>query len=181
MSLRSVVSLLVLGGIHLFFLVGLMLDESLSFELNLVRLSCLIFVVLGYARFSNPVGTYTKIETLLTPFVITVAGICTYSISIDLALGPVIAAAGIAFIGSYIPNLFKSPTAAALPAPIYCGSFVGMCGTYLTEDYFFIAHAGLSAGIVYLLTRDAFNGMGGKLGTIAFGGISVVAFIYEAL
>lgn len=181
MNAHSVLSMLVLGAIHLVFLTCLFIDEGTSFRIKLVVLSSLIFLVLGYARFSNAAGSYSKIETLLVPFVIASVGVCTYYLSIDLALGPVIAAAGIAFVGSYLPVLFKSPYASTLPAPIYCGTFVGMCGTYLTEDYFFIAYAGLSAGILFLLTRDAFNGMGGKMGTIAFGGVWIVSFIYSAL
>lgn len=115
---------------------------------------------------------------MLTPFVISAAGLLTYFLSIDLTIGPVIAAAGIGFLASYLPTFFKSPIVATLPAPIYCGTFVGMCGTYLTEDYFFISYAGLSAGLLYLMSRNGFNGIGGKLGSIAFGGIVLVVLIF---
>ena len=87
----------------------------------------------------------------------------------------------IGFIASYLPTLSKSPFLSSLPVPIYCGTFVGMCSSLLAKDYFFVAYAGIVAGLIYVSTRNVLNGIGGKLGTIAFGGVVVVAFIFEQL
>ena len=58
---------------------------------------------------------------------------------------------------------------------------MGMCSSLLAKDYFFVAYAGIVAGLIYVSTRNVLNGIGGKLGTIAFGGVVVVAFIFEQL
>ena len=137
-------------------------------------------LIVGYFLAPRTQAIHPKIETLLYPFIVALAGILTYYVSVDLHFGPVIASAGIGFIASYF-TIFKSSFLKTLPAPLYCGTFVGMCGSFHAEDYFFVAYAGLIAGIIYILTRDALNGIGGKLGSIAFGGVVIVSFIFSQL
>jgi hypothetical protein len=179
-STRQGISLFVLGAIHLVFLLTLILEPSINVGVKAVVFASLALLIIGYARAPRTEAIHPKIETLLYPFIIALAGVLTYSVSIDLHFGPVIASAGIGFIASYL-TLFKSSFLKTLPVPIYCGTFVGMCSSFHAEDYFFVAYAGLVAGVIYILTRDALNGIGGKLGTIAFGGVVVVSFIFSQL
>lgn len=184
MRTRQGISLLVLSAIHLVFLSAFLLDASnevtpLQIGTKLTLLFSLVFIVVAYVRSPRSTAIHSKIETLLFPFVIGLSGVLSFYLSTNLEVGPVIASAGIGFLASFFPQLFKSEFLKSLPAPIYCGTFVGMCGSFLTEDYFFIAYAGLVTGVIYLLTRDALNGIGGKLGTIAFGGVVVVSFIFS--
>ncbi|MDG1334291.1 MAG: hypothetical protein P8P74_18300 [Crocinitomicaceae bacterium] len=143
-------------------------------------LGSIVLMLLAYVQVPRPDVSKTKFELLVYPLAIVLAGILTFYISTDLAFGPVIASAGFGFVASHL-NFFKSPLLKSLPVPIYCGTFVGMCSSLIAEDYFFVTYAGLVAGIIYLITRDALNGIGGKLGSIAFGGVVVVLFIYELL
>lgn len=181
MSARQGISFLFLAAIHLVFIAVFFLDDSTSFGVKSVILSSAILLIFGYFRAPKSEARHSKIETLAFPFVIAAAGVLTYYFITDLAVGPVVASAGIGSIASYFPNIFKSDFLKSLPDPIYCGTFVGMCGSFLTEDYFFISYAGLAAGVIYILTRDALNGVGGKLGTIAFGGVVIVSFIFGLL
>ena len=186
MSTRQGISLLVLGAIHLVFLLTFILEPRTDFGVKAIILSSLVLLIVAYARVPRSVAVYSKAETLLYPFVIALAGVLTYYVSVDLQSdgyrnGPVIASAGIGFIASYIPTFSKTGFLKSLPVPIYCGTFVGMCSSFHAENYFFLAYAGLVAGVIYLLTRDALKGIGGKLGTIAFGGVVVVSFIFSQL
>lgn len=180
MSARQGISLLVLGAIHLIFLIGLFGTNSNNVGLQSVIISSLVLLVFGYARSLGDQVQQAKTEVFIYPFAIALAGILTYFVSVGLHFGPVIASAGVGFIASYL-TVFKSPLLKSLPVPIYCGTFVGMCSGFLAEDYFFVAYAGLVAGLIYIFTRDALNGVGGKLGTIAFGGVVVVSFIFSML
>ena len=92
-------------------------------------------------------------------FSVITAGIVTYGISNDLGLGPVISASVIALLAHMIAPKYSVSS--------YCGSFVGMTSNLLLYNYQEVALASFIAGIVFFLTSDAFNGFGGKLGTIA--------------
>ncbi|MFK7785689.1 MAG: hypothetical protein AB8B56_11265 [Crocinitomicaceae bacterium] len=180
MSIRQRISLLALSVIHFIFLVVLVEGNASNIGVQLVIISSLVFLIVGYVRAPKSESTHSKIGTLIHPFAIAFAGVLTFYLSTDLKLGPVIASAGVGFIASYL-SLFNSSFLKSLPVPIYCGTFVGMCSSFLSEDYFFVGYAGLVAGIIYLITRDALNGVGGKLGTIAFGGVVIVSCIFSLL
>lgn len=181
MRLLQQIPWLVLAGIHVFFLLNLMENDATPIWIKWLIMPTIALLIIGYLSLRSTKEAHSKLETLLTPLVMCATGLLTYYLSIELSLGPVIAAGTIGFLASYLPVFFKSRTAAAMPAPIYCATFVGMCGTYLTESYLFIAFAGLSASVLYLMSRDGFNGIGGKYGSLAFGGIALVALIFGEL
>ena len=83
----------------------------------------------------------------------------------ELGLGPVVSASLVGLIACLI-----SPSTSVAA---YCGAFVGMTSDILLFNYYEVALAGLIAGVVFLLTRDTFNGVGGKLGTIALVGTAL--------
>lgn len=181
MNIRQGFSLLLFSAIHFVLIIPIILNSTTNLGVRLGLIAILPLLILGYIIAPKSHGAHAKIETLLYPFIIALAAVLTFYLSIDLSLGPVIASAGLGFVASYFPSIFKSSFLKSLPTPIYCGSFVGMCGTFLTEDYLFISYAGLVSGILFILTRDTLNGVGGKLGTIAFGGVVVVSFIFGLL
>jgi len=92
-------------------------------------------------------------------------GLAAYALAHELGLGPVIAASLIGLLASLI---WPETSVAA-----YCGAFVGMTSDILFFNYWEVTLAGLIAGGVYLLTKDIFNGFGGKLGTIALVGTAL--------
>jgi hypothetical protein len=183
-NLRQGISLAVLGAIHLVFILWLIFDLKAvildSIWIQIIILSSLVLLIDAYVRAPRTEITHSNIDSIIHPFAVAIAGLLTYYLSVDLKLGPVIASAGVGFVASYL-SVSKSSLVKSLPVPIYCGTFVGMCSSFLAGDYFFVTYAGLVAGLIYLLTRDALNGVGGKLGTIAFGGVVVVSFILSVL
>ena len=186
MRFHQGVSLLVLGLIHLVFLVTLGIDSSVNDGVRALLLSSLVLLVFAYVRIPRSNQQHSKGELFFTPFLVAAATVFTYLLSVDLKLGPVIASAAIGFSASYLPNIVdlfqkRSNIVRTLPAAIYCGTFAGMSSSFIAPDYLFVSYIGLATGILYLLTRQALNGVGGKLGTIAFGGVYIVSLIYSAL
>ncbi|MFB0556873.1 MAG: hypothetical protein ACETVW_03355 [Dehalococcoidia bacterium] len=85
----------------------------------------------------------------------------SYTLSVNIGLGAVVAAGLVGVIAAIVLPDYG--------VPIYCGAFVGMVSPVLL-NHGQTAIAAAVAGIVYVLTLSAFNGFGGKLGTIAFTG-----------
>lgn len=82
-------------------------------------------------------------------------------------------------MASFIPEINKdSSYLAKLPVAIYCGVFVGMSSSEIVPSIGFVTAAGLVAGVFLLLSKNLFLGVGGKLGTVAFGGVIIVSLIY---
>lgn len=62
-------------------------------------------------------------------------------------------------------------------APIYVGAFVGITSPLVLRDDRWVLAAGLLAGVVWSLSRDAWVGVGGKMGTMALLATSGVALV----
>lgn len=64
---------------------------------------------------------------------------------------------------------------------MYCGAFAGMTAPFVADGYAFIILAGIFTGTILVLSKETLHGFGGKLGSIAFGGVSIVALIFLLL
>ncbi len=107
-------------------------------------------------------GSYNY-EDFWNGFSVFAGTLVTFLLSVDFGLGAVVAA-GLVGVASTV--IFPK-----YDVPLYCGSFVGMaCGQHVYVTYFHIVVAGLLAALVFVASRDSFDGFGGKLGTIAFAG-----------
>ena len=93
-----------------------------------------------------------------------------------LNLNSVLSAGIVGFLGSFFPKLNWKNTH-MWPAAIYCGAFVGMTHTDL--GYLHLILAGLFSSLFYVFTQNWFNGIGGKLGTVAFMGVLYSYIIYK--
>lgn len=100
--------------------------------------------------------TLENLKLFLAVFLGTVL---TYSLSVYLELGAVVASSVVGILAAW---LFPPLAAAA-----FCGSFAGMSSAMLLS-FWPMAGAGILAGVMYVASRDVLNGFGGKLGTIAF-------------
>lgn len=118
------------------------------------------------------------IEDIYLIFFVVLGAITSYLI--NLRMGPVIAAAATGTAASFIPSLFrknKPVIIKELPAAVYCGAFVGMTAPSVAGNLSFIIFSGFIAGSFLLIAKNIFNGFGGKLGTIAFGGVALSSAI----
>lgn len=91
-------------------------------------------------------------------------GVLTYVIAVYGGVNVVLASGLIGVLAA----LFLKPYAVA----VFCGSFIGMSSPDLLS-FPFILMAALAAGIIFVFAKDVYNGVGGKLGTIALSGVFV--------
>ena len=118
------------------------------------------------------------IKDLYLIFFVVLGAISSYLL--NLQLGPVIAAAATGTAASFVPGLFRKKRIgiwSEFPAAVYCGAFVGMTAPSVAGNLSFIVFSGFIAGGFLLIAKNIFNGFGGKLGTIAFGGVALSSVI----
>tara|TARA_R100001369_G_scaffold92896_1_gene141114 strand:- start:139902 stop:140459 length:558 start_codon:yes stop_codon:yes gene_type:complete len=170
-------SMVILVLLQLAFIIAIFYDVLNEF-------SVLVFIgAIGFlALFSLVKMTHDSHEKPAKNYIlillVTLGALFTYLINIKLNTGPVIAAALIGTLSSAIPYFLtdkKSILIKEIPPAVYCGTFVGMTSGNVGATYWFITLAGIISGLLYILATNTFVGVGGKLGTVAFGG---VAFIF---
>ncbi|GLB51796.1 hypothetical protein NBRC110019_08350 [Neptunitalea chrysea] len=140
-----------------------------------------IMVLIGYTKL--PLHHHDHLyEKFLVTLWVPVGALCTYFLNVDTGLGPVLAASGFGLAASFIPHLNKkSEYLKSLPPALYCGAFVGMSGTNVASSLAFIITASIITAIFLSLSKSLFTGVGGKLGTLAFGGVALTSFIFFLL
>lgn len=97
---------------------------------------------------------------------VSLGAIVTFIISVQ-GLGPVFAAAVIGLFYSTTADRMGENLKGLSPA-VYCGAFVGMSFVPAFTQLWTVALAGFMAGLVYFVSDCVFDGVGGKLGTMAF-------------
>jgi hypothetical protein len=137
------------------------------------------------------VATYLKIrlhhheylyEDVGVAIWVPVSAVGCYFLSTRMGLGPVIAAGITGTLGSYLPSLYSKPLyLKKVPFAVYCGAFIGMSSPEVAPTFGFIASAGILAGLLLVLSKSLFLGVGGKLGVLAFGGVVTTAVLFYVL
>ena len=97
------------------------------------------------------------------------AGMFTYFLNHDLALGAVLASSAVGIFGAFV---FKKYQIA-----IYCGSFAGMVASTVIDSYAGIIIVGIFTGLLFVVSKEVYKGFGGKLGATAFFGTTVSALV----
>jgi len=90
----------------------------------------------------------------------------TYALNRYFDIPIVLASAVVGLLGTFLPLDKK------MQSVIYCGSFAGMCSSGILNSTYQILLLSLTGAFVFIALGRYFNGLGGKLGTVAF--ISVV-------
>ena len=93
---------------------------------------------------------------------VVVGGVLAYLLSVHAGLGPV--------VGSAVVGLAAGLAPSDADVPAYCGSFVGMASPTVFPGLASLALAAGVSGLAFVAARDAFGGVGGKLGTLALFG-----------
>ncbi|MFI2741417.1 hypothetical protein ACG2LH_01645 [Zhouia sp. PK063] len=106
------------------------------------------------------------------------AALITYFLNVKLQLGAVLSAALVGTLASYVPNINKKSTLLSqLPTAIYCGAFVGMSSGNVAFSWLFVFAAGCFTGVFIIVSKSLFAGVGGKLGTLAFAGVTLTSLL----
>ena len=119
---------------------------------------------------------YEKISIVIW---VPIGAIVCYLLNVNGHLGIILAMGIVGTIASFLPSLNKkSNYLKEIPASIYCGAFVGMSSVETSPSIGFVISAGTLAGLFYMISKNLFLGVGGKLGTMAFAGVITATLIY---
>lgn len=162
---------IILLTLHIAFLLPVFWEDGIIGILATIA----VFIALIFGNFSSK--TVISNTNSFLPLLVVIGGTSTYFLSIQLGLGSVIAASIVGLIASFIPDITKKSWTNSIPAPVYTGAFVGMSAIYVAPNYLFILLASMMSGGIYMIVKNDLNGFGGKLGTIAFGGVSFLTLL----
>lgn len=161
----------------LFLIIAIFENQGNPYPLLLLSIIA-IFLGFFYSRkLKNDNSQLKKIDILLIVFCV-LGALSTYWLNVEHNLGAVLASGIVGLLSSFIPFMNRrSDLLRELPVPIYCGSFAGMTAPFIANGYSFIFFAGLFCGIILVISKNTLHGYGGKLGTVAFGGVSIMSLI----
>lgn len=150
--------------------------QSLAIAAAMLILCILVLITTVRGKIHHEDHAY---EHILVVLWIPIGAVTTFYLNHFFKLSPVISAAAVGSVGSFIPVLKKeSNYLRQLPAAIYCGAFIGMSSTGVAPNILFILTASMFTAILLLLSKNLFAGVGGKLGTLAFAGVVITSFLY---
>jgi hypothetical protein len=127
-----------------------------------------IFAEGRHLRLSDEKDDLFSVQSLKVFSAVFLGAVIAFLLKVDLGLGAV--------VGAGLTALMAALIVPGLAVPAYCGAFVGMTSARLFSAYGDLCLAAAIAGVIYLLTQRAFQGYGGKLGTIAFCGTFITGF-----
>lgn len=172
------VSFYLFALLHLLYL-GVAIYEN---ELDLIPLTLLIAVLIAllffYIKIETTSGNKIDKKDLLEVLFCSIGALATFFLQREYDISAVVAAAVIGLVASLLPYIKRdSNFLEKIPAAVYCGTFVGMTFPGIIGSYLSISLAAIIAGFILIYTRKNLIGYGGKLGTVAFGGVTFAAVI----
>lgn len=145
--------------------------------LSLFLITLTIYFGYRYLDLHHEEYSYEKVSVIIW---VPIGAVTCYLLNVFGGLGSVLSAAVTGTVASFLTSINKqSIYLKKLPAAIYCGAFVGMSSLEIIPSIGFVLAAGILAGIFLMLSKNLFLGIGGKLGTIAFGGVVIVSLLYS--
>lgn len=152
--------------------------ESGNFMALLSMLLLAMTLFLGY-RYIDLHHEKYEYENIWVIVWVPIGAVVCYLLNVMGGLGSVLSAGITGTVASFAPEINReSNYLKKLPAAIYCGVFVGMSSAEIVPSIGFVAAAGTLAGVFLMLSKNLFLGIGGKLGTVAFGGVIIVSLLY---
>jgi len=111
-------------------------------------------------------GTVAISEARWDLLAVVSGALLTFAGVAELGMSPVVAASLVGIIAAVVVR--------SVAVPGYCGAFVGMTSPALFGTYWYATLAAVVAGLLFIVAHPVFHGLGGKLGTTAFVGVSLV-------
>ena len=124
----------------------------------------------------------TDRESITAALAVPLGTMACFMLQTQFSCGPVLAASTVGLAGSFIPGLFPDRHLwKAIPSAVYCGAFVGMSSNNVLDSWSMFLAAGCLAGLAFWVSRNLFQGVGGKLGTLAFAAVVLVVYFQKEL
>lgn len=114
-------------------------------------------------------------ENMLILLVAIISGVATYAISNYLKKGAVFASATVTLISGIIFPYFFPETGSTLMVIAACCSYAGMVSVKNVSNIGEMIIVSVITGMLFVIFKSAYPGIGGRLGTIA--AISCIAWI----
>ncbi len=167
--------------VQLFFLAAIFFEKLQNSYTPIIIILLSVLILISY--FKAPIHHRTNLhEHILIVIWIPAGALICYYLNHYLSLGPVMAAGLVGTAASFIPSInTRSTYLKQLPATFYCGAFIGMTSLNIASSIYFVLAASFFAGVLLLVSKSLFNGLGGKLGTIAFTAVTITSFIFFLL
>jgi hypothetical protein len=109
------------------------------------------------------------------------AAYITWVLNNPLGWGLVVSSAVVGLVSTLIPVIFKGEFAQKLPVAIYCATFVGMTSALVFEIWLFALFGGLICGVILVVARRVYQGVGGKLGAMACLSVCITMIVINLL
>ncbi|MDO6472099.1 hypothetical protein [Maribacter sp. 1_MG-2023] len=172
----TLATVLIIQIVFLFLILKSNYDTSNYFAIiTILFISATVLFGHSYLDLHHSKYDYEKLSVVIW---VPVGAIACHLLNVNYELGSVLSAGIIGTLGSLVPIFNKqSSYLKKLPGAIYCGVFVGMSSNTITPTIGFVLSAGIIAGLFFLLSKNLFIGIGGKLGTMAFLGVFIVYLI----
>ncbi len=167
--------------IQLLFLSAIFIEKLQSNYTPFIIIVLSLLLLVSYVK--APIHHRTNLyEHVLIVLWIPIGALVCYFLNNIYHLGPVMAAGIVGTLASFIPLLNKKSTyLKQLPATFYCGAFIGMTNIAIASSVYFVLAASFFAAVLLLVSKSLFNGLGGKLGTVAFTAVTITSFIFFLL
>lgn len=177
-SLIKKLPVFIFFALHFSFLIVTIIENDHNLFAIMIMSGIAIFLGLFYLKkFNSEKSRLKRIDIFLVLFTLAGATL-TYWLNTEFGLGAILAAGITGLLSATIPFINrKSDLLRELPVAVYCGAFAGMTAPFIAHGYSFIIFAGLCSGIILVTSKGTLHGFGGKLGTIAFGGVSMASLI----
>ena len=182
-SIRDSLFFILIAFFLLIFLGGIFKENNSSTAIVAILVIAITLLLFGfYHKHKRIVKTPFNIlsDGLLVIGAI-LGAIVTSFLNITMHLGPVIAAAAVGVCAGFLTPLISQKKYKSLAPAIYCGAFVGMTAATRVSNPMLIGIAGAIAGVIFVASQNIFVGSGGKLGTIAFIGTTIVMLLTGVL
>lgn len=184
MYIPSLISFLIFVAISVFLVISSLVNALAtgSFLFSALLLLVLIGLISGHHREYQLVLVEDRArlnKLKLTAFdlavvLATLAGtVLTFYLNNNLDLGGVVASALVGLTG---PLFFPKHQRA-----IFCGSFAGMASSAIFTNIWWVGLTGLLAGLLLALSKEIYDGFGGKLGACGFFGTVTTAILSDRL
>ena len=152
------------------------LETNLSFVLAAILI--ILTMAFGYKHLDlhHKDFAYEKLSYVLW---VPVGAVLCYILNVTCGLGSILALGIVGTCASFLPALNKdSLYLKQIPISLYCGAFVGMSSVETSPSILFVFAAGCLAALLLMISKNLYLGVGGKLGTMAFGGVILSSLIY---
>lgn len=161
--------------VKLIFLLAILFDKKNDFMPFLIVSSILLLLAISFKKGIINHKDYTFDHFNLIFFVFA-GSLSTYYLKTNFEIGSILSATVVGLIASFVPNILKkSELVNQIPTAVYCGAFVGMSNSIIAPNLVFIFIASGITGTLLISSKNILKGVGGKFGTLAFGGV-IMAF-----